>query len=157
MVTMYISAKQPDLLNYIMCLAIAFEEYFLEKSQNIVYTNILPKDEVIAQLESKYNITFGKAFTHMDKKYLKGAFDKIGTATIPAYSLAFMYGENQKLVRMLVKNDLVQLVSDISDLRGHGNNLQEGVTFELINKLRDKFIFIINIMEDYYEQQKQKK
>lgn len=136
--------------DYIITLTRIIEDFLTYLDyEKIKYSNI---EEAIQNIESFYEKKLSDSLRYTNsKKYineLKGEKSSLGAKAI--VFLSSLKGDYESLLENLIKENFIELIEELIELRGHRNNLENNLKdIEEINLLRDRLFKSLKLIGGY--------
>ena len=136
--------------DYIITLTRIIEDFFTHLDyEKIKYSNI---EEAIQNIESFYGKKLSDSLRYTNsKRYineLKGEKSSLGAKSI--VFLSSLKGDYESLLENLIKENFIELIEELIELRGHRNNIENNLKdIEEINLLRDRLFKSLKLIGGY--------
>lgn len=136
--------------DYIITLTRIIEDFFTHLDyEKIKYNNI---EEAIESIENFYGKKLSDSLRYTNsKRYineLKGEKSSLGAKAI--VFLSSLKGDYESLLENLIKENFIELIEELIELRGHRNNIENNLKdIEEINLLRDRLFKSLKLIGGY--------
>lgn len=142
--------KLPRYNDYVICIAKSIEMILLDYIENMNINSNITKEILIKDIESMFNIKLNKTFITVREDNIIKALKK-QKSTLGAYTLVVLRFIDDDTRRMLIERDFIKDISNIIDLRGHGNKNLFNCEYKELSELKVNILKTLKLLGGYNE------